>query len=143
MPWYDERHALRRLKAEVDVAISAGETEFTPFGLRTMWRGLVDYLIIDSTWAGGLTVWRKAAVMGRALPGAVAAHHDPQIHVHAVAPAPTGFISSPSPTRAGIPSGSSCSRAPEDRRGFMAVPDRGARSELRPDTLEKYGLKLG
>jgi L-alanine-DL-glutamate epimerase-like enolase superfamily enzyme len=57
MPWYDERHALRRLKAEVDVPISAGETEYTPFGLRTMVaEGLVDYLIIDSTWAGGLTV---------------------------------------------------------------------------------------
>ena len=64
MPWYDERHALRRLKAEVNVPIAAGETEFTPFGLRTMVaEGLVDYLIIDSTWAGGLTVWRKAAVM--------------------------------------------------------------------------------
>src|SRR5713101_7805620 len=32
MPWYDERHALRRLKAEVDIPIAAGETEFTPFG---------------------------------------------------------------------------------------------------------------
>jgi len=57
MPWYDERHALRRLKAEVNVPISAGETEYAPVGLRTMVaEGLVDYLIINSTWAGGLTV---------------------------------------------------------------------------------------
>jgi D-galactarolactone cycloisomerase len=54
MPWYDERHSLRRLKEAVDIPIAAGETEYTPFGLRTMVaEGLVDYLIIDSTWAGG------------------------------------------------------------------------------------------
>src|SRR5437667_12456455 len=96
MPWYDERHALRRLKAEVDVPIAAGETEFTPFGLRTMVaEGLVDYLIIDSTWAGGRTTWRKAAVMAELYHIPLAAHHDPQIHVHAVAASPTGFILEP------------------------------------------------
>src|SRR5262245_32625389 len=66
MPWYDERYTLQRLKAEVDIPIAAGETECSPFGLRTMLaEGLVDYLIIDSTWAGGLTTWRKAEI-GRA-----------------------------------------------------------------------------
>src|SRR5206468_3345016 len=54
--------------------------------------GLVDYLIIDSTWAGGLTTWRKAAVMTELYQIPLAAHHDPQIHVHAVAASPTGFI---------------------------------------------------
>src|SRR3989442_1806210 len=73
--------------------IAAGETEYSPFGLRTMLaEGLVDYLIIDSTWAGGLTTWRKAAVMAELYQVPLAAHHDPQIHVHAVAASPTGFI---------------------------------------------------
>ena len=49
MPWYDERHTLQRLKAATRIPIAAGETEYTPFGLRTMMaEGLVDYLIIDS-----------------------------------------------------------------------------------------------
>ena len=52
----------------------------------------VDYLIIDSTWAGGLTTWRKAAVLAELYQIPMAAHHDPQIHVHAVAASPTGFI---------------------------------------------------
>src|SRR5439155_24613568 len=53
MRWYDERRTLARLKAETDIPIAAGETEYSPFGLRTMLaEGLVDYLIIDSTWAG-------------------------------------------------------------------------------------------
>src|SRR5437016_5537691 len=69
MPWYDERRTLERLKAETDIPIAAGETEYSPFGLRTMLaEGLVDYLIIDSTWAGGLTTWRKAAVMAELHP---------------------------------------------------------------------------
>src|SRR5262249_32284939 len=130
----------------VDVPIAAGETEYTPFGLRTMVaEGLVDYLIIDSTWAGGLTTWKKAAVMTELYQVPLAAHHDPQIHVHAVAASPTGFI----PAAFAAPR-----RAPlwfelfRERRkivdGFMAVPDApGLGLELRPDTLEKYGVKLG
>jgi L-alanine-DL-glutamate epimerase-like enolase superfamily enzyme len=146
MPWYDERHALRRLKAEVNVPISAGETEFTPFGLRTMVaEGLVDYLIIDSTWAGGLTVWRKAAVMAELYQVPLAAHHDPQIHVHAVAASPTGFIleSFADPTR--DPLWFELFREqPRIVDGFMAVPETpGLGLELRQDTLEKYGVRLG
>ncbi len=93
MPWYDERHTLRRLKEAVSIPIAAGETEYSPFGIRTLVaEGLVDYLIIDSTWAGGLTTWRKAAAVAELYQVPMAAHHDPQIHVHAVAASPTGFI---------------------------------------------------
>jgi D-galactarolactone cycloisomerase len=146
MPWFDERRILERLKAEVDIPIAAGETEYTPFGLRTLVaEGLVDYIIIDSTWAGGLTTWRKAAVLAELYQIPMAAHHDPQIHVHAVAASPTGFI---------LESFADASRDPlwfelfRERPaivdGFMAVPDQpGLGLELRPDTLEKYGVKLG
>ena len=145
MPWYDERHTLERLKAEVDIPIAAGETEFTPFGLRTMVaEGLVDYLIIDSTWAGGLTTWRKAAVMTELYQVPLAAHHDPQIHVHAVAASPTGFIleSFADPTR--DPLWFELFREqPKIVDGFMTVPETpGLGLELRQDTLGKYGVKL-
>src|SRR5262249_44528843 len=146
MPWYDERHALRRLKAEVDIPIAAGETEYTPFGLRTMVaEGLVDYLIIDSTWAGGLTVWRKAAVMAELYQIPMAAHHDPQTHAHAVAASPTGFIleSFADPTRDPLWFELFRER-PKIVDGFMTVPEApGLGLELREATLEKYGVKLG
>ena len=146
MPWFDERATLRRLKEAVSTPIAAGETEYTPFGLRTMVaEGLVDYLIIDSTWAGGLTVWRKAAVMAELYQIPLAAHHDPQIHVHAVAASPTGFIleSFADPTR--DPLWFELFREqPKIVDGHMAVPDTpGLGLELRQDTLEKYGVKLG
>ena len=145
MPWYDEHHALRRLKSEVRIPIAAGETEFTPFGLRTLvGEGLVDYLIIDATWAGGLTTWRKAAVMTELYGVPLAAHHDPQIHVHAVAASPTGFIleSFADPSRDPLWFELFAER-PEIVDGFMAVPDApGLGLELRRDTLEKYGVRL-
>ena len=146
MPWFDERRTLERLKAEVDIPIAAGETESTPFGLRTMVAdGLVDYLIIDSTWAGGLTTWRKAAVLAELYQIPMAAHHDPQIHVHAVAASPTGFIleSFADPTRDPLWFELFRER-PAIVDGHMAVPDQpGLGLELRDDTLEKYGVKLG
>jgi len=146
MPWFDERHTLARLKAETDIPIAAGETEYSPFGLRTMVaEGLVDYLIIDSTWAGGLTTWRKAAVMAELYQIPMAAHHDPQIHVHAVAASPTGFIleSFADPTRDPLWFELFRER-PEIVNGAMTVPDQpGLGLELRDETLEKYGVKLG
>jgi L-alanine-DL-glutamate epimerase-like enolase superfamily enzyme len=145
MPWYDERGSLARLKAATAIPIAAGETEYTPFGLRTMLaEGLVDYLIIDSTWAGGLTTWKKAAVVAELYQVPLAAHHDPQIHVHAVAASPTGFIleSFADPTRDPLWFELFRSR-PEIVDGFMAVPDApGLGLELRQDTLEKYGVRI-
>jgi L-alanine-DL-glutamate epimerase-like enolase superfamily enzyme len=145
MPWYDERQSLARLKAATSIPIAAGETEYTPFGLRTMVaEGLVDYLIIDSTWAGGLTTWKKAAVLAEMYQVPMAAHHDPQIHVHAVAASPTGFIleSFADPTRDPLWFELFRER-PEIVDGFMAVPDApGLGLELRDDTLEKYGVKI-
>ena len=146
MPWYDERHTLQRLKAEVDIPLAAGETEYSPFGLRTMVaEGLVDYLIIDSTWAGGLTTWRKAAVMAELYQIPHAAQHDPQIHVHAVAASPTGFIleSFADPTRDPLWFELFRERPPIID-GFMTLPEApGLGLELRDDTLEKYGVKIG
>ena len=145
MPWYDERHTLQRLKAATSIPIAAGETEYTPFGLRTMiTEGLVDYLIIDSTWAGGLTTWRKAATLAELYHIPMAAHHDPQIHVHALAASPTGFIleSFADPNRDPLWF-ELFQQRPEIVKGFMTLPEvPGLGLQLRDDTLEKYGIKI-
>ena len=146
MPWFDERRTLERLRAAVDIPIAAGETEISPFGLRTMLaEGLVDYLIIDSTWAGGLTTWRKAAVMAELYQIPLAAHHDPQIHVHAVAASPTGFIleSFADPTRDPLWFELFRERPPIVD-GHMALPEApGLGLELNDATLERYGIRIG
>jgi L-alanine-DL-glutamate epimerase-like enolase superfamily enzyme len=146
MPWFDERRTLARLKEATRIPIAAGETEYTPFGLRTLVaEGLVDYLIIDATWAGGLTTWRKAAVLAELYHIPMAAHHDPQIHVHAIAASPTGFILESFADASRDPLWFELFRErPQIVDGFMAVPDQpGLGLELRDDTLEKYGVKLG
>jgi len=146
MPWYDERHTLQRLKGATNIPIAAGETEYTPFGLRTLIvEGLVDYLIIDSTWSGGLTTWRKVATMAELYDIPMASHHDPQIHIHAQAASPTGFIleSFADPTRDPLWFELFHER-PEIVDGHMTLPDKpGLGLALREDTLEKYGVKIG
>lgn len=145
MPWYDERHTLQRLKAATTIPIAAGETAYNPFGLRTMVaEGLVDYLIVDSTWSGGLTTWRKAATLAELFQVPLAAHHDPQIHVHALAASPTGFIleSFADPERDPLWFELFRQR-PEIVDGFMTLPDSpGLGLELRQDTLDAYGIKM-
>jgi L-alanine-DL-glutamate epimerase-like enolase superfamily enzyme len=146
MPWYDERHTLQRLKSATHIPIAAGETEYTPFGLRTLIvEGLVDYLIIDSTWSGGLTTWRKAATMAELYDIPMASHHDPQIHIHAQAASPTGFIleSFADPTRDPLWFELFRER-PEAVDGYMTLPDKpGLGLELQDETIEKYGVKIG
>ena len=146
MPWYDERHTLQRLKAATSIPIAAGETEYTPFGLRTMIvEGLVDYVIIDATWSGGLTTWRKAAALAELYHVPMASHHDPQIHIHAQAASPTGFIleSFADPSRDPLWFELFRER-PEVVDGHMTLPEKpGLGLELREDTLEKYGVKIG
>ena len=146
MPWYDERHALQRLKAATAIPIAAGEGEYTPFGLRTLVvEGLVDYLIVDATWAGGLTTWQKVSAVAELHHIPLAAHHDPQVHVHALAASPTGFIleSFADPDRDPLWFELFDER-PEIVDGYMSVPQApGFGLELREATLEKYGVKIG
>jgi L-alanine-DL-glutamate epimerase-like enolase superfamily enzyme len=48
---------MQLLKAATSIPIAAGETEYAPFGLRSMVADvLVYHLIVDS-------IWRKAAVL--------------------------------------------------------------------------------
>jgi hypothetical protein len=76
---------------------------------------LVDYLIIDSTWAGGLTTWPHRL-------------HPRVLRRPDARPALVRAVS----------------RAPGHRRRLMALPEApGLGLELRDETLEKYGVKLG
>ncbi len=95
-------------------------------------------------WSGGLTTWRKAATLAELYQIPIAAHHDPQIHVHALASSPTGFIleSFADPKRDPLWF-ELFSQRPEIVDGFMTLPDTpGLGLELREATLETYGVKL-
>jgi L-alanine-DL-glutamate epimerase-like enolase superfamily enzyme len=74
----------------------------------------------------------------------MAEHHDPPIHVHALAASPIGFIlkSFADPNR--TPLWFELFREPlEIVDGFMMLPEApGLDLELRNDTLEKYGVKI-
>ena len=146
MPWFDERHTLARLKEETRIPIAAGETEYTPFGLRTMVGGrprrLPDHRLHVGGRADDVAEGRRA---GGAVPdpdGRAPRSADPRarrrrepdrLHPRIV----RGCVARSALVRA-VP------RAPGDRRRRHGVPDQpGLGLELREDTLEKYGVKLG
>jgi L-alanine-DL-glutamate epimerase-like enolase superfamily enzyme len=92
-----------------------------------------------------LTTWRKAATLAELYHIPMAAHHDPQIHVHALAASPTGFIleSFADPNRDPLWF-ELFKQRPKINKGFMTLPEvPGLGLELRDDTLEKYGIKIG
>lgn len=75
----------------------------------------------------------------------LAAHHDPQVRVHALAASPTGFIleSFADPNR-DPPWFELFDQRPQIVDGYMRVPQApGFGLELREATLEKYGVKIG
>src|SRR5262249_61661549 len=93
----------------------------------------------------GVTTWRRAATVAELYNVPMASHHEPPIHIHAQAASPTGFIleSFADPTRDPLWFELFRER-PEVVDGYMALPDApGLGLELRDDTLEKYGVKLG
>jgi L-alanine-DL-glutamate epimerase-like enolase superfamily enzyme len=75
----------------------------------------------------------------------MASHHDPQIHIHAQVASPTGFIleSFADPTRDPLWFELFRER-PAIVDGHMALPEApGLGIDLREETLEKYGVKIG
>jgi L-alanine-DL-glutamate epimerase-like enolase superfamily enzyme len=123
--------------AATNIPIAMG-TEYTPFGLRTMLvEGLVDYLIIDSTWAGGLTTTQAATGWLYHVRGAC------DRFTYTPWPSPTVYFGNPSLVPCD-PLWFELFRGPEIVDGHMTLPDTpGLGLELRDDTLEKYGVKIG
>src|SRR5207249_4669911 len=101
-------------------------------------------IMLDANQGWNLPTWRKAAVMAELYQVPLAAHHDPQIHVHAVAASPTGFIleSFADPTREPLWFELFRER-PSIVDGFMALPEApGLGLALRDETPEQDGVKI-
>ncbi len=91
--WYDDRRALAILARSTDIPLSAGESETTPHGCRSLLEeGAVRILQFDCTRMGGFTWGRKLAALAEINHVEVAPHHDCFIHAHIVAASPAGCI---------------------------------------------------
>ena len=91
--WADDRRELKLLAQKTRIPLSAGESELTSYGCRTLLEEqAIQILQFDCTMMGGFTEGRKLAALCELNNVQVAPHHDCFILAHIVAASPAGCI---------------------------------------------------
>lgn len=87
--WTNDRRWMRDVRYQTGIPICAGQSEFTLRGLRDLVvDGAIDVSNFDASWAGGPTIWRKAAGLCAAFGVEMGHHEEPQIAAHLLASVP-------------------------------------------------------
>jgi L-alanine-DL-glutamate epimerase-like enolase superfamily enzyme len=87
--WVNDRNWMRDVRNQTGLRVAAGQSEVTLGGLRDLIvDGAIDVSNFDASWAGGPTVWRRAAGLCAAFGIEVGHHEEPQIASHLLATVP-------------------------------------------------------
>lgn len=87
--WTNDRRAMRDVRYQAGVAVCAGQSETTLRGIRDLVvDGAIDVSNFDASWAGGPTIWRKAAGLCAAFGVQLGHHEEPQVSSHLLASTP-------------------------------------------------------
>jgi len=89
--WYNDRRWLRDVRLATGIPITAGQSAYTLDAVRDLIvEGSIDYCNFDASWAGGPSMWRKAAALAYAFGVKMAHHEEGQIAAHLLASIATG-----------------------------------------------------
>ena len=87
--WTNDRRWMHDVRMQTGLAVTAGQSEVTLNGLRDLvMDGSIDVSNFDASWAGGPTVWRKAAGLCAAFGVQLGHHEEPQVSAHLLASVP-------------------------------------------------------
>jgi L-alanine-DL-glutamate epimerase-like enolase superfamily enzyme len=87
--WTNDRRWMRDVRMQTGLPVTAGQSEVTLRGLRDLVvEGSIDVSNFDASWAGGPTVWRKAAGLCAAFGVELGHHEEPQVAAHLLASVP-------------------------------------------------------
>jgi D-galactarolactone cycloisomerase len=87
--WTNDRRWMRDVRYQAGVPVCAGQSETTLHGLRDLLiDGAIDVSNFDASWAGGPTIWRKAAGLCAAFGVQLGHHEEPQVSSHLLASVP-------------------------------------------------------
>ena len=87
--WTNDRRWMRDVRNQAGIAVCAGQSETTLRGVRDLIvDGAIDVSNFDASWAGGPTVWRKAAGLAAAFGVQLGHHEEPQVSSHLLASVP-------------------------------------------------------
>jgi L-alanine-DL-glutamate epimerase-like enolase superfamily enzyme len=84
--WTNDRRWMRDVRYQTGIPVCAGQSELTLHGLRDLVvDGAIDVSNFDASWAGGPTIWRKAAGLCAAFGVTMGHHEEPQVSAHLLA----------------------------------------------------------
>jgi D-galactarolactone cycloisomerase len=87
--WTNDRRWMRDVRLQTGIPVAAGQSETTLAGLRDLVvDGAIDVSNFDASWAGGPTVWRKAAGLCAAFGVELGHHEEPQVAASLLASVP-------------------------------------------------------
>jgi D-galactarolactone cycloisomerase len=87
--WTNDRRWMRDVRSMTGVPVCGGQSETTLRGLRDLVvDGAIDVSNFDASWAGGPTIWRKAAGLCAAFGVQLGHHEEPQVSSHLLASVP-------------------------------------------------------
>ena len=143
--WADDRRELKLLSQRTQIPLSAGESELTSYGCRSMLEEqAIEILQFDVTMFGGFTEGRKMAALCELNHVEVTPHHDCFIHAQLVASTPAGgFVEAfTNPERDPLQA-ELFESPPSLADGWLTLNDApGLGLTLRGDTIAKYGERV-
>jgi len=140
--WQNDKKAMRDVRYVGNVAVTAGQTEFSAAGCRDLMEtGSIDFCNFDSSWSGGPTEWRRAAAIATVYDVKMAHHEEPQVASHLLASIPHGtYLEFFHPKRDPIWHNMIANR-PHLKDGYMQLSDApGLGWELNRDYINRYRI---
>jgi len=84
--WTNDRLWMRDVRMQTGLQVCAGQSEPTLAGIRDLASsGAIDVSNFDASWAGGPTIWRKAAGLCETFGVRLGHHEEPQVAAHLLA----------------------------------------------------------
>ena len=143
--WADDRRELKLLSQRTEIPLSAGESELTSYGCRSLLEEqAIQILQFDVTMFGGFTEGRKMAALCQLNHVQVTPHHDCFIHAHLVASTPAGgFVEAfTNPERDPLQA-ELFQNPPKLSNGWLILnDDPGLGLVLSDDAISKYGERI-
>lgn len=143
--WADDRRELKLLSQRTQIPLSAGESELTSYGCRSLLEEqAIQILQFDVTMFGGFTEGRKMAALCELNHVQVTPHHDCFIHAQLVASTPAGcFVEAFTDPERDPLQAELFENPPKIADGWLTLNDApGLGLTLSEDAIRKYGEKI-
>ncbi len=143
--WADDRRELKLLSQRTRIPLSAGESEITSYGCRSLLEErAIQILQFDVTMFGGFTQGRKMAALCELNHVQVTPHHDCFIHAQLVASTPAGcFVEAFTDPERDPLQAELFENPPEIANGWLALNrDPGLGLTLSAAAIKKYGQRV-